>query len=366
LAIEVERLPSWHRELYAAEVSFALNVVTGAAREIGRGLTRAQARALCGPDEMPGTADIVGLEGTDAVVVHDFKFGWGHVDPAAINWQVLTYALMACRAYGRDRAKVGIIRVASGNPWFEIADVGFFELERHEARVRALLAGRARNIELAQEGRWSEIPELVEGDHCTYCPAKKGCPAKVTLLAQWIEKIEQREAGKLGAPIVVTPENLPVMWQHTEMIEDLLRPGGPVWGTLKGVALTNPVDLPNGWRIGPKLKETKTIIPEKAEPAFIEVLGDEVGPRVYAEALEVRKSITGAHLKEVVRDRVVPSLPSREQRGALTRIVDRLWEAFTKHDAVKPDTTPDYVCKHKVPKPPKAKPEPEPEAGAAA
>ena len=87
-------MPSEHRELcealpldeigdYAPEVAYALDLRTGRAREIGRGINRAYGELS--DDEIAGTADAVKLLSPTTVYVGDFKSGWGWVPRARDN-----------------------------------------------------------------------------------------------------------------------------------------------------------------------------------------------------------------------------------------------------------------------------------------
>lgn len=353
LSIDVERLPAFYPETYAAEVSFAYNVATGTAREIGRGLTREQAAALAGPDEMVGTADVVGL-GADRAVVYDYKFGRGFVESASVNWQVLTYALMAARAYGRDAATTGIIRVLGDVTWSEVAEISWELLEHHEIALKALLRKRSEAIALAQAGRLNELPPFTTGPHCTYCPAQRGCPAQVAIFQTQLQRLEQREAGE-AKPLAITRENLPALLDAGEQIEGMMK---HYWIALENFARANPVPLGGGMVYGEDEHETAPIIAERAEPVFKEFFGEHLGAEIYREALVVKKTLPKEALKAAISSLYIPTLPSKQQRGAKSRVIADLEEKLATAKAL--DARFSYpVRKHKleVPKPPKELPE---------
>jgi hypothetical protein len=106
--IDIDRLPI-DPAAYAAEVAVAVDVVTGAGRELHRKGDRDY--SMCAATEIPGTADVVALIDGDAAYVGDYKFGHKALPSPRLNWQFRALALMVARAFGRSRVVVEMIRV---------------------------------------------------------------------------------------------------------------------------------------------------------------------------------------------------------------------------------------------------------------
>lgn len=170
-AVYDERWPglSWR-----AEVSYAYDVATGTARELGVGIKRAYGDL--GPFEVPGTIDAEG-RGDGLLVVVDRK-GFEEQTPAEQHPQVRFLALAAARAKPADRIEVAIrpevgpVDVAVVDPVFDL-DVIAYDVKRRVLDTAALL-GKAR--------AGQEVP-FHTGRWCRWCPAFHACPKQNELRA---------------------------------------------------------------------------------------------------------------------------------------------------------------------------------------
>ena len=194
-AIDTSILPTH----LAHEVAFALDMATGEARELGRGIHRDYSSV--GPNEIAGTADAVGVSG-DRVIVLDYKGPDPNLPSAAKSGQLRTLALMAARAYGKDDATVGFIRFLGSDVRQETADLDMFDLDAHLARLRQTRERIVDAIE-AYEGNANLKPYVSEGRHCRWCSSMAYCPAKLSLA----EKMERGEMVPALAPL--TEETAP-------------------------------------------------------------------------------------------------------------------------------------------------------------
>jgi hypothetical protein len=195
------------------ELAMAINVATLDARILGSNIGRDyQLREL----EVAGTADLVGATETHAIVI-DAKTGWGEVTHPTRNKQLRLLALMACRVFGRDAARVAILRCHESDDgprweWAELdamdLDETAFDLDR-TYRAVSLVAARV------QAGR---LPDVTEGSWCKYCPAKVTCPAKVGLALQ------VAEGRVLDGPVLMplTPERAGVVWRRLGVAKQLV------------------------------------------------------------------------------------------------------------------------------------------------
>lgn len=149
----------------AAEVSFAYDVVTGEARELGRGLERDYSGVR--DTEVCGTADLFGVS-EDAVFIGDDK-GHQWVPHPDRNLQLRGLAFMAARAHGKERAELAIYRPLSDQRGMT-GEMDAFDLEVTEAILVSLWQRKRKALE-------SGVAVPVPGRHCRYCAAVLHCPA---------------------------------------------------------------------------------------------------------------------------------------------------------------------------------------------
>lgn len=206
--IDVDELPTCGAS-YAAEVAFILDTATGAARVVGENIGRKYPPH--GPLEIPGTADVVGV-GSDFVLVIDYKGRWSNATKAADNWQLRALAVMACRAYGKPRAIVGIYRVGE-TTWRDVAELSEMDIDIAEMELAAF-AQRMATVT-------RETSRVAEGDHCRYCPAFDSCPAKQTLLRTFTpDVIESHTAVAIDT---MDDDARLEVWTKIDALEEVLK-----------------------------------------------------------------------------------------------------------------------------------------------
>lgn len=177
--IDTEKLPV-DAAKYAAEVAFALDVVSGKGRELHRKGDRDY--SMCTPTEIAGTADVVALVGDDTVLVVDYKRGHSYRPHPEVNWQFKFLALAAARAYSTSertitRALVQMVRIGEdGYPYTIRGELDLFDLAEVSEEVRELHANGMRAAAADVE-----LP-LVTGSHCKGCPAMLRCNAATALV----------------------------------------------------------------------------------------------------------------------------------------------------------------------------------------
>lgn len=341
-AIPLYRLPPLDPKRYAAEVSFAVNTKTVAYRELGRNLDRDQARAMAKPDEVVGTADLVGLT-DDAVVVFDWKTGYGHVDRAEVNWQTKDYALMVARTYGKDRAIINIVRILDdGTVWYDGFEMDQLDLDCHEVDLSELMAKREEVIAAAPEDR----PKLHEGEHCRYCPALPHCPAKMALL-----KTTFADGDPLAQEVTeLTPERAARAWAKIEAAEKLLE---RLKAIVKEYGRQTPFPTSDGYVVGEVADSKETIVADRAKAALARHFGEQLGAVVYGNSAETKTTVTKAALKASLNRFVLPTLP--KERAKITRVERDMLEALRKAGAVSVATYK-HVKEHKTKDEPKRLP----------
>lgn len=114
----------------------------------------------------------------------DLKTGKAeNVAPIRKNWQARASALLGAKWTGASAVVPAIVFTGpEGGAWdchHENGEVGPLrpeELEQIETDLRALAASAEEQAQRVEAGK---LPKLVTGTHCTYCPARSGCPAHV-------------------------------------------------------------------------------------------------------------------------------------------------------------------------------------------
>lgn len=212
---EYEPPPKWQgvcdavaeiAHLLEPEMAMAVNVATGAGRILGHNLGRNY--PALDDFEIPGTADLVGVTATHVIII-DLKTGWQPVTPAARNKQLRTLALMASRIYGRDAAKVGILvcHEDDDDPRWDWAELDVFDLE--DTLDMLSVTFKRASLAAAQIAA-GKSPNVSEGAHCKYCPAKFTCPAKVGLA------IQVAEGKHFDGVMPLTPERAGIAWSRLQ------------------------------------------------------------------------------------------------------------------------------------------------------
>ena len=248
-----------------SEMALTYDVATGQARHLGANLGRAYPERT--PSEFYGALDYVRHDG-DSVMVADLKTGMSDVPHPARNMQLRFGALAAARHFGVESARVGILHAPEGRtPWWSWATLDAFELEMAAAELRTLAEriGYARND--AQRGK---TPRLTVGEHCTYCPARHGCPARVAMakrLAGEPEKVV------LDLRALLTPETSALALARWQAASRALHEVG---AALHAYAAESPIPLGDGRVWGPRESEREVIDAERAWPVLVERYGVEV------------------------------------------------------------------------------------------
>lgn len=115
----------------------------------------------------------------------DLKTGKAeNVAPIRHNWQARVSALLGAKWTGASAVVPAIVFTGpEGGAWDchksdagEAAPLSPEELEQVEADLRALVKQAREQVARVAAGK---LPRLVTGTHCTYCPARQGCPAHV-------------------------------------------------------------------------------------------------------------------------------------------------------------------------------------------
>jgi hypothetical protein len=302
-SIDIEQLPAFDPLAYSPEIAFAYDPRTRTARELGRNISREEARRRAEDHELVGIVDVGGCT-DELVVAHDYKTGWGYVERAETNWQLRTYALMMARSYGKTGAFYSVIRVKdNGFIWSDRAQMDELDLLAHEDALIDLLQRRTFVRELARRGQWAQLPALNEGEHCRYCPAAFACPAK-------IHAVKEVAGGAELVPGVLSPEVAAVAWRKVRAAQKTL---DRMESILRAYARQTPIPLGDGEILGEKLVSKESVVPDKAKVVLERQYGS-LGLAVWDDATVKNESLPKDRLRKALQKLVLPTLPEEDQK----------------------------------------------------
>lgn len=290
LALDLSLVPHSQTASWRSEVALALNTSTGEGIEL-QVTDRAYPSLPAG--WVPGTADLVGLDPDGVTVtVLDVKTGRRHLGRPANHLQVLHNAVAAAAVYGRSRARVGFLYLHEGEetPRLVVDELDEFALAGALERVR----------DVVQAVEWVRETKAVEprlGEHCRYCPAMRGCPARVALVRPFLSNDMDVAAKAVGGTMLtIRKEELPAALDRVRAVIDL---GERVKKELEdAVRACGGVDLPDGRVLAEVRVEKESIDADQAEASLRSVFGDE-GPT----AIEVKRTLTKAAIERLARQR---------------------------------------------------------------
>ncbi|PZR17552.1 MAG: hypothetical protein DI536_04355 [Archangium gephyra] len=294
--IDLDQVPHSQAGGWASEVAVALDYEADTARVL-EGVVNRQYREL-GATEIAGTADLVSLvdeeDGGVTVVVLDVKTGRRWLGRPEDHLQLLGYARAFALAYGATRARVGWLYVHDDEtPRLVMGDVDEFALDAAGARIRDAMNAVAWL-------RDTETHAPKPGDHCTYCPAYRGCPAHTAMVKAFLSNsMDVARGGALGVdgPLpVIRAEDLPVALDRVKAVIDLAeRVKKEIEDAVRAVGR---VELPNDRVLTEVWESREKIDAEKARPILVEEFGDAAN-----DEIEVKTSFTKAALKRLAQGR---------------------------------------------------------------
>lgn len=153
-----------------SEVAVVYRGATGKVDWLGRGVGR---EYDCGPDDIPATLDVYARLDARTGLVGDHKFGHGSYK--AKDMPQLWFGAM-CMAKLRAHREM-LLEV------YPVRDTGRVFPDRHRVDEFDLGAFEARLQEFLRQLKTHDPANVNEGDHCKWCPAWTGCPAKTRTLA---------------------------------------------------------------------------------------------------------------------------------------------------------------------------------------
>ncbi len=236
-----------------AEVAYRLNVETEEITELGMNLGRRYPPRAA--NDVDGTNDFEGFLLTGMPVVTDIKTGFWPVTLCKDNPQLKFHARVLMLKHDVDKVMARIAYIAvDGQIAFdthvftrmELDLFGDILVERRARIVRANEALRSGRVEVHANERW-----------CRYCPAKVACPKFTALARAMLPELRDIHAswGKM-----TDDERAAAYLMAAEARELAER----VVESMKGIARTEPIALPNGKVLRETSSGVRVVNAEKA------------------------------------------------------------------------------------------------------
>jgi RecB family exonuclease len=177
----------------------------------------------------------VGIAGGRAFV-RDFKSYTA--TRAAQSLQLALLGLATARLTRLDEADVGMMVLRGDGKWFiDRHVIDAYALVEIRERLRSI---RARVIAAGVAMEAGEMPAAHAGDHCTYCPAQRACPAQAALVrtaAGWeLATVKERIAA-------LSDEEAGEAWVMIDRVADIAEAARKA---LRARARLAPIPIPGG------------------------------------------------------------------------------------------------------------------------
>jgi hypothetical protein len=308
----------------ATEVTFAWDWMTRTGRELGRNLDRRYVEpgflesigvAPLSRTEHAVTVDVLGgqtIAGVKRGLVGDYKTGRTRYPAPDKFGQTLLGALAAAKTHGFEEMFVDLIYIDSdGEHWRARRPLDEWDLESFSDEWAASMARVDEYEAIVNAGG---TPNVIEGPHCAHCPAWKNCPAKLALASRLPVAIEEA-ADRTIAPMTV--ERAGAAWLALEKFEGMI---DAMKEEIRGLAAREPIDLPDGRRIGVYHDEKRKVNARAAIPILREKFGAEAVERV------VKPAITLEALRDLVASKRGPKdkLTTKNGDGLFDRMLREL------------------------------------------
>lgn len=330
-AIQFDKLPHAHPDGYRAEVGLALDVVTGKARILGEGMTHDQMVAMLGPNENGCVVDVLGqTPDKTTAIVFDVKTGWRRLAPAQGNRQIHLGAIAASRALGCSRAVGALLYVRQEDraPWSDVATFQRLDLDEiFDAFVDIRFRYEMARITVSE----GKEPDLVVGEHCTYCPAFDSCRAQKGILERWRAAPEEAATPAFTAISDARIEDAIVEADNIERVLKRVRQA------IHARATVQPVRLRNGLIYGPVVQEKDAIDGKKGQAGLVDAdawRAAALAAKIDDIAVPTEADVARV-LSWIVTKRAVQTLAAtRAPRGKATKLAEAVVEQLRARGAV--------------------------------
>lgn len=249
--LEVDKIPRGGHH----EPAFAWNPDTGEARLLGENIQRAYEQH--GADltkEYVLSMDFAGVMQDRRGIVIDYKSGW-QIVAAKDSWQLKDAAVQHAAVSGCDEIVAAHLIQRGDRPRWDIVEWGPMDLAGFREELRDL----ARRLR-ARGPQTYDTANVVEGDHCRYCPAFNRCPAKVGLVR---EMARAMDTSFVELRQVVSPENAAFVWRTLDQFDGIAK---ALRRQVEKLAEREPIDLDNGYvlRLAQGEPKDKVVDPRQA------------------------------------------------------------------------------------------------------
>ena len=257
-----------------------------------------------------GTCDLLQVK-PDELIVSDWKFGRpDYTTPATRNKQLLFYALCAWLSRGdhapdKISGQLVFIDPETGGVKRQLVSYTTEQFVLLQRQIAQILIERRESDERLSKG---VLPNVREGAHCNYCPARMGCPAKVSLIRQFSQGLVLRPAGE------ITPTKVGEVWVKAQSIkralQDLERQLSH-WVKNHG----KHIELPNGRKLGVQKRQGNEVLDaDTSEEVVKEMVGLDASVKI------VKKSVTKKAILEAVK-------AAGKSNSLATEVVDTIRKA---------------------------------------
>lgn len=292
----------------SVEQSVAIDLVDGEVRGLGQRRAYGDVHAS---NEVTGTWDLV-ISGPERLVVLDWKGPFGYVPPVAVNLQLRMLGYGAAGMRAAEEVEVGYMRLAE--------DPETFRIESSIMRGPDLVATLDELRRVHRAAQNANAP-VVSGEHCRYCPAYRGCPAKIQL----IRALATNPAAVVPSAGELTDEEASIALVRWREAAEVL---GRIGGELHARAAVKPIHVREGVVFGPRMKSKSEIIGKVAHRVIERLHGRE------AADLACDFETSKAAIK-----RALDPLAAPRQK---TKLNDAALEAIRLEGGIKKTTYPKY------------------------
>ena len=279
--IDVTRIQELANEGAEPEQAFAWSPSTDRGRALA---STGRSYSDVANDEIAGTADLVCR---DRVI--DYKTGRYDVEPPEQNGQMKTLALSVARARGLESVIAEVWKLRDdGGWWVRSHTFDSFDLDAIAADIRQRLA----QLDDVRAGR--HRMQLVEGDHCQWCPSLTACPAK-TALAKSLASVTKG----IDDATALAPEERGLAWDvitRAQQVIDRAR------ASLEELAKREPIPLPDGRTLALEESTREYVVGEVVRDVVRERYGDEVAAKVCEVKVSSSKAALDRELGKASRE----------------------------------------------------------------
>lgn len=221
------------------ELALAWNPDTDEGRILGEGIDRQyEAHGADRLREYVGSEDFGGILPGGRGLVLDYKSG--RPKRARESWQMRGLSVMkAAAAHVDEIIGAHIVVRGSGQPYWDWFEFDALMIASFKEEMRDLAADLRKRPDVT-DGRGLRV---VEGDHCTYCPAFVRCPAKTALIHEM--SVGLAPANATFDSIEVSA--IPPLWLELDRYEAMIK---RLRGQCEKVAeRLGPIQLGNGYEL---------------------------------------------------------------------------------------------------------------------